>query len=274
MSFQKLCFLFSNFVSLCPFRLIQPNFWSIEIVLNFFKESLSVSIDRNWFSINRNSWIKFLKISVLTCSSHFFKTFSKPSLSLRLGKALQRFFCRFQPIFLQGFSLHKPVCPYYPLFFIYFMFYMHFFMHWRVIFELSIFWGFLMIQTVFCEIDHWVFVPGCYNHDPCGLIWSILWVFEELKILWLVINPSWRFCSNLVKLMKLACWFDVIGHYFLKSILYDDQLVNVFQIDQMVFQIFGFYLYVQANFVNLNLFGLNCTALGHASCHLNCSCII
>ena len=64
-------------------------------------------------------------------------------------------------------------------------------------------------------------------------------VFEELKILGLVINPNWGFCSNLAKLIKLTCWFDVIGHYFLKSILYDDQLVNIFQIDQVVFQNFG-----------------------------------
>ena len=39
--------------------------------------------------------------------------------------------------------------------------------------------------------------------------------------------------------MKLACWSDVIGYYFLKSILYDDQLVNIIQIDQVVFQNFG-----------------------------------
>ena len=42
--------------------------------------------------------------------------------------------------------------------------------------------------------------------------------------------------------MKLACWFDVIGHYFMKSTLYDDQLVNFFQIDQVVFQNFGVFV--------------------------------
>ena len=62
---------------------------------------------------------------------------------------------------------------------------------------------------------------------------------EKLKILRFVIDPNWGFCSNWVKLMKLACSIDVIGHYFLKSILYDDQLVNIFQIDQVVFQNFG-----------------------------------
>ena len=65
---------------------------------------------------------------------------------------------------------------------------------------------------------------------------------EKSKILGLVINPNWGFCSNLAKLMKLACSFDVIGHYFLKSILYDDQLVNIFQIDQVVFQNFGVFV--------------------------------
>ena len=65
---------------------------------------------------------------------------------------------------------------------------------------------------------------------------------EKLKILGLVINPNWGFCLNLAKLMKLACSIDVIGHYFLKSILYDDQLVNIFQIDQVLFQNFGVYV--------------------------------
>ena len=64
----------------------------------------------------------------------------------------------------------------------------------------------------------------------------------KLKILGLVINPNWGFCSNLAKLMKLACSIDVIGHYFLKFILYDDQLVNIFQIDQVVFQNFGVFV--------------------------------
>ena len=65
---------------------------------------------------------------------------------------------------------------------------------------------------------------------------------DKLKILGLVIDPNWGFCLNLAKLMKLACSIDVIGHYFLKSILYDDQLVNIFQIDQVVFQNFGVFV--------------------------------
>ena len=42
--------------------------------------------------------------------------------------------------------------------------------------------------------------------------------------------------------MKLACWIDVIDHYILYSNLWDDQLVNFLQIEQVVFQILGFLL--------------------------------
>ena len=38
--------------------------------------------------------------------------------------------------------------------------------------------------------------------------------------------------------MKLACRIDVIDHYFMYSILCDDQLVNLLEIEQVVFQIF------------------------------------
>ena len=100
---------------------------------------------------------------------------------------------------------------------------------------------------------------------------------EKLKILGLVIDPNGGYWSNLAKLTKLACSFDVIGHYFLKSILYDNQFVNFLQIDQVVFQNFG--VFVRNSMLKPNLwtwtnFELNCNALGHASLHLICSCII
>ena len=50
---------------------------------------------------------------------------------------------------------------------------------------------------------------------------------------------NWGFCSIRSKLIKLACWIDVIDHYFMNSTLCDDQLVNFLQIEQVVFQIFG-----------------------------------
>ena len=60
-------------------------------------------------------------------------------------------------------------------------------------------------------------------------------VFKLLKILGFVIDLNWGFCQNWVKLMKLACQIDVFGHQFLNSIMCDDQFVNIFQIDQVVF---------------------------------------
>ena len=57
------------------FRLIQSIFWSIEILFKIFSEPSPGSIDRTYFSINRTSWIKFFKNSVLTCSNIFSKLF-------------------------------------------------------------------------------------------------------------------------------------------------------------------------------------------------------
>ena len=65
-------------------------------------------------------------------------------------------------------------------------------------------------------------------------------VFGKLEFLGFEIDPNWGFLSNWVKLMKLACQIDVFGHYFFISIMCDDQFVNIFQIDQVVFQILGF----------------------------------
>ena len=65
-------------------------------------------------------------------------------------------------------------------------------------------------------------------------------VIEKLEILEFEIDPNWGFLSNWVKLMKLAYQIDVFGHYFCYSIMCDDQFVNIFQIDQVVFQILGF----------------------------------
>ena len=52
--------------------------------------------------------------------------------------------------------------------------------------------------------------------------------YEELKILGFILNPIWGFFSSGLKLMKLACCFDVIDHFNLFSNLCDDQLVNLF----------------------------------------------
>ena len=74
-------------------------FRSIVSVLTFLKKPLSVSINRNWFSINRNSWIRFFKNSYLTYSNHFFKLlFLSPirtSTILNFLSFLTKIFARF-----------------------------------------------------------------------------------------------------------------------------------------------------------------------------------
>ena len=138
---------------------IDPIYFSINRnSFKSFKESLSVSIDPTCFSINRkclwncfkifekslpvsinrNSWIRFLKNQIWLVQT----TFSKLSLSLRLGKAPQRIFCHFPPNFLLSFSLPKPVCLYYPSFCIDFHIFMHYLMVFGVIFELCTIWVF------------------------------------------------------------------------------------------------------------------------------------
>ena len=42
--------------------------------------------------------------------------------------------------------------------------------------------------------------------------------------------------------MKLACCIDIIDHFYLFSLMCDDQFVNLLQIEQVVFQILGFLL--------------------------------
>ena len=102
------------------FRLIQTVFRSIEISFKIFDEPLSVSIDRNCFSINRISWIRFLKNRSWLFQNHFFKSFLSFSLSLRFGLGSTSDFCRFLSFFLQGFSLQIPIWPFYPSFYFYF----------------------------------------------------------------------------------------------------------------------------------------------------------
>ena len=42
--------------------------------------------------------------------------------------------------------------------------------------------------------------------------------------------------------MKLACCFDVIDHFYLFSLMCNDQFVNLLQIEQVVFSNFGVFV--------------------------------
>ena len=101
--FFKTVFLLKNFVSLYLLQLIQSVFQIIEIVLKFLKKPLSVSINRNWFSINRNSWIRFLKYQSLTFQTYFSKRFSNFFSLFELDKASSQFFVVFLQIFCKVF---------------------------------------------------------------------------------------------------------------------------------------------------------------------------
>ena len=115
-------------------------FRSIESVLKCLKKHLSISI-------NRNSWIRFLKNQSLTFQTYFQKGFQTFSLSPNWTR-LAHNFCRFLPDFLQGFSLHKPVSPFCPSFWILFHVFMHFF---RYFWNFSN-WDFCWFKLLFLKL--------------------------------------------------------------------------------------------------------------------------
>ena len=85
------------------FRLIQPIFRSIEIVLKNYCESLSVSINWNWFSINRKSCVKFLKNHIWLIQITFSKLFQTPFSLSDSDKHNPHFFFVFDQIFCKVF---------------------------------------------------------------------------------------------------------------------------------------------------------------------------
>ena len=76
---HQILLIFKNSFFL-QFRSIESVFQLIEIAIKNFSESLSVSIDRNYFLINRISWISFFFNSVFdpfkTLFQKFFQLFS------------------------------------------------------------------------------------------------------------------------------------------------------------------------------------------------------
>ena len=126
--FSKIVLFLKNMVSLCLIRSVHYVFWLIEIFKIWERQSLSVSIDRGWFSTDRNSWISFLKktdldffkvtfqivlffsLSALALGSTIqflsfsFKIFAR-FLSLEAGKSLLPFFFKFISCF-HAFFMH------------------------------------------------------------------------------------------------------------------------------------------------------------------------
>ena len=99
-SFQKSGY-FSKKLIFPEFQLIQSDFRSIEIL---FKNLVSLCLVRLIvFQSIEHRVSSFLKNSALTDSNTFSKSFSNFSLSLQLGKAAQKIFCRSQPNFCKVF---------------------------------------------------------------------------------------------------------------------------------------------------------------------------
>ena len=139
------------------------------------------SINRICFSINQKSCKEFFQNCSSCVQTHFFKSFSTFSLSIRLDQGSNPNFCCFPPFFLQGFPLLRPIRPLYPSF----CFYFHFsYIKSCIIWEISNLWYFgcfWWIKLFSFTIDQWLFVRGCYKHDLWWLIWSIWCLVRNWK---------------------------------------------------------------------------------------------
>ena len=102
-SFFKNRFIFSKNYVFPEFRLIKPVFRSIEIVLKNNGESLSISINRNWFSINQKSWVRFLKNHIWLVQITFSKLFQTPFSLSDSDKHNPHFFVVFDQILCKVF---------------------------------------------------------------------------------------------------------------------------------------------------------------------------
>ena len=153
----------------------------------------------------------FLKQFFDCFESSFSKSFSTFLLSPTWQGSTSHFLLFSSSIFAR-FSSLKAGKTILSLLFVLFSWFHTFFHAFRGYFRTSLFLGFLMIQGLFSEIDHWVLMGYCYIHDWCWLIWSIWGFMKNWKFSGLCLNPIWGFCSIELKLMKLACCFDVIDH--------------------------------------------------------------
>ena len=187
--------------------------------------------------------------SIEDCESSFLKTvfwliqptFSKLFqlfLSLSdLTRLHRRFFVVFDLIFARFFS-HKAGKTFIPFLLFLFSCFHALFHAFKGYFQTFLNLGFLLIHCYFSEwslgfvgilLYTWLLLVNLIN----------LGFYEELKILGFILNSIWRFCSIGLKLMKLACWFNVIDHSKLFSNLCNDQLVNLLKKLTSGFILFG-----------------------------------
>ena len=149
---SKSCF--KIYVSLCLVRLIELVFQSIEDHISGFL--------KQFFDYFKNIFFKkffnFSSLSDLARIHYIFLSFSS------------KIFARFSSL-----KASKTILSLLLVLFSCFHAYFHAF---KGYFRNFWFLGFLMIQGLFSEIDHWVLMGYCYIHDWCWLIWSI-WGFMK-----------------------------------------------------------------------------------------------
>ena len=115
-------------------KLFEKDVWNSQRTV-FEKLETRCLIDRTCFSVNRTSNFRFFfKNSSLTVSNILFKKFFNFFSLSPTWQGCTQIFCRFLPQFLQGFPPSRPVRPFYPSFWFYFLVFMHFFIHFKGIF--------------------------------------------------------------------------------------------------------------------------------------------
>ena len=151
--FSKIRLFFLKRCFFPDFRLIQSVFRSIEISFKILGEPLSVSIDRNCFSINRISWIRFFKKQILTFSKSLFQKFSKLFSLSPIQTWLHLRFLSFFIILFARFLSPNTSKTLLPFFLLLFSDFLHFscILIWG--FRTYTYLGFVMIKAIFSEID-------------------------------------------------------------------------------------------------------------------------
>ena len=136
----------------------------------------------------------------------FFKKFFNFSSLSDLARQHITFFVIFFLNFCKVSSL-KAVMTILSLLFVLFSWFLAFLHAFRGYFRTSLFLGFLMIQGLFSEIGHWVLMGYWYIHVWYWLIWSILGLYEKLKILGFMLKSVLGILLNWVKIDEIGLLF-------------------------------------------------------------------
>ena len=168
--------------------MIQSIFQSIKITLKIFCEPLFVSINRNWFSINRNLWIRFLKNQIWLVQNTFSKTF-QISFSLSDSARLHK---EFFVVFLQiscKVSLSLSQYVYITLPFALFFSFSCIISWFLGNFQTMLYLGFLINQALFYEFDQFGNLWKIKNSRACiepelGILFKLVSIDETGLLNW------------------------------------------------------------------------------------------